>query len=528
MTSSEPSPAPPPLAAPSPATEPLLQGHLHPAILLLRLIEALRSALFPLVAGVLVNRWFLALAAATLLMQLGYALVRYLTFHYTLTRTELRLREGILERQERRIPIDRIQDLGFESTILRRMLGLAVVSVETASGKGAEAVLDSLGRAEAEELREALLRERQARLAHVAQPLTPPEALVPPAPEPEWTVATASSGDLLMRGLTDLRVGALLVSAFAALQIADQLGLLVKLRFDADSFFAWLHGFPLALVAVVLVALVAGALTLSAIASAVGNVMAFHGFTLSLRGDTLLARYGLFTRRQKTLPRSRVQRVTVEQAWLRRLLGSAVVSADSAGSGRGAGEMQASGFDVVVPMAPLAAVESMLPALLPQVRGLPSDYLRGSARLVLRTSLKGAIWGALITLASWPFVGPFAALALLLVPVAWTAGQLAYGNLGYQIDEHHLFLRFGIVGRYQAILPTAKVQAVVQERGPLQQLLGLTDLTVFVAGGSPTRLADLTVEVARALQRELALRGARAAAQDWARKNLLPQAGGGA
>ncbi|MBZ0150110.1 MAG: PH domain-containing protein, partial [Planctomycetes bacterium] len=41
---------------------------------------------------------------------------------YTLTSEELRVREGLLERQERRIPLDRIQDLGFESTLLRRGL----------------------------------------------------------------------------------------------------------------------------------------------------------------------------------------------------------------------------------------------------------------------------------------------------------------------------------------------------------------------------------------------------------------------
>ena len=135
----------------------LARGHLHPAILLLRLIDALRQVAFPVILGIAIEQWFLVAALALFVLQLGYAIVRYLTLEYTLTCEELRIREGLLHRQERRIPLDRIQDLGFESTILRRALGLSVVMVETASGRGVEARLDALLRSDAEHLREVLL-----------------------------------------------------------------------------------------------------------------------------------------------------------------------------------------------------------------------------------------------------------------------------------------------------------------------------------------------------------------------------------
>jgi len=132
----------------------LARGHLHPAILLLRLVEALRQAVFPVVFGLALRSTAVLIAGVVLfVLHLGYALARYLTLEYTLTADELRVREGLLERQERRIPLDRIQDLGFESTILRRALGLSVVLVETASGRGVEARLDALSRDQAEHLR---------------------------------------------------------------------------------------------------------------------------------------------------------------------------------------------------------------------------------------------------------------------------------------------------------------------------------------------------------------------------------------
>ncbi len=86
---------PPPALAPAPTV--LAQGHLHPAILLLRLLDALRQAVFPVVFGVLLQSWWLVGAGIALfVLQLGYTLARYLTLEYTLTSDELRVREGLL------------------------------------------------------------------------------------------------------------------------------------------------------------------------------------------------------------------------------------------------------------------------------------------------------------------------------------------------------------------------------------------------------------------------------------------------
>ena len=65
------------LPTPPPAAAVLARGHLHPAILLLRLLDALRQTALPLVLGVAVNRWFLVLAIVLFVVHLGYSLARY-------------------------------------------------------------------------------------------------------------------------------------------------------------------------------------------------------------------------------------------------------------------------------------------------------------------------------------------------------------------------------------------------------------------------------------------------------------------
>ena len=516
-------PAPPGATADAAPTPPpdaavLAKGHLHPAILLLRLLDALRQTAVPLLLGIAVNRWFLVLAIVLFVVHLGYSLARYLTLEYTLTAQELRVREGLLERQERRIPLDRIQDLGFESTILRRVLGLTVVLVETASGRGVEARLDALSRHDADHLREILLAARQqlVTVGPSAAPAGEPAATAPaPTPGPEWLVHRSTTSDLLLRGLTDLRLSAFVVTGFAALQLADQIGFAVQLKGVARSFRDWLAQFSPLLLALLLLAMLLAIVGLGVLTTTLGNLVQFHGFVLTLRGEVLQRRFGLLTTRQKTLPRARIQRVTIEQPWLRRLLGLAAVKADSAGASRSEGTDTTGGWDVVVPLARLPMADAVLPALLPGLERATFGWQRGSRRLILRTTAQGVLIAALLVPLCWQAMDQWALLLLLVVPLWALLGLLVWHNLGFALGQDFFALQHGVVGRYLAYVPTAKVQAVVVHQGPIAQLLGLAELTVYVAGGSPTRLPDLTLEDARRVAAELGHLASAAAALDW-------------
>lgn len=531
MTDASEGPPPPPPSGPA-ATGPahdagaaagaplLARGHLHPAILLLRLLDALRQSAFPVVAGlVLQSWWFVGFGVLAFVLYLGYALARYVSLEYTLTADELRVREGLLERQERRIPLDRIQDLGFESSLLRRALGLCVVLVETASGRGVEARLDALSRQDGEHLREVLLAARaraEQRLATAAAGAIATPAPTPATPTPEWLVHRSTGGELTLRGLTDLRLSAMFVTGYAALELADSLGVAVRMAGVARSVQDWLARFPTPVMVAILLGVLFVVMAFGVGTAVVGNCITFHGFTLTLRGDVLQRRFGLLTTRQKTLPRARVQRVTYEQTWLRRLLGCGVIKADSAGGSRSEGEDTVGGWDVVTPLARDAAAIALLPALLPGLERAHLPWRRGSQRLVARMSIQGLALAGIATAALWPHNGPTALLALALAPAWSVLGALVWRNLGFAVDADFLALRHGVLGRTTAFLPLAKVQAVVVRQGPIEQALGLASLTVFVAGGSPTRVPDLLVADARAVARAVSCRAATAAAKTWA------------
>jgi uncharacterized membrane protein YdbT with pleckstrin-like domain len=283
----------------------------------------------------------------------------------------------------------------------------------------------------------------------------------------------------------------------------------------ADAVFAWLHAFSMPVLVGLLAAFGLLVLGFGIVTSTVANLVMFHGFVLTLRGDVVQRRYGLITTRAKSLPLRRVQRVLLEQAWLRRLFHLAVVRADSAGSSMDPSAEAKGGWDVVLPLASLSRAVDVLRVLLPGLRVEGLDWRRVSSRVVLRVFLKGALLVASALAVGLPLLGLPALLALTGLPLAWLLGYFTYVNLGFAQEDQHIAFRWGLLGRYYGFVPTRKIQSVILRAGPLQRALGLATLTVYVAGGSPTSLADLPRADAEQLRGLLARAAARAAAAEW-------------
>ena len=501
MTSSEPEAPPPPSEPESVADEPqarvIASGHLHPGMLFLRLLDGVRQAILPVAIGLITTQLWLCVAAGVyFVLALVYALARYLTFEYRLTEEELVTTEGILHRQERRIPVNRIQDLSFESTLVRRIFGLVVVSVETASSQGSEAKLDSLARRQAEHLREALYQTRSARGLGGAEPLAPPA---------EQVLLRTDPAELFLLGLTNNRIGVILAALFGFYELASELGLEERVGGMVSG---WLAGLSGVLTIVLVVAVLFVALLGGWVVSVAASFLMFFGFTLTIREDIFQRRYGLITTRAASLPRRKIQRVLLEQTWIRRLLKLAILRADSAGSGMDPNEEARGGRDVVVPIADRTRAEALVPWLLPGLMPFQLSWSRVSPRVVLRIFLKGVVFAVLLSTVGAITVGWGALAALLLLPISWAVGVLSYHNLGYSEVEGHLGLRWGIIGRYRALVPLRKVQGIVLRATPLDRALRLTALTVYVAGGSPTTLRHLPRAEAELLQSRLARRAA--------------------
>ncbi|HEU4417713.1 MAG TPA: PH domain-containing protein, partial [Planctomycetota bacterium] len=195
---------PPDVALPiGAAPAPERPARLHPWSWLFVLVTKLRPFLLPVVLLVFFgsgSTWELwGMSGAVVLA--AYALIYSLGFRYHLAGGELVVREGVLFRTERHIPLARVQSVVQRRNLLHRLFGVTELRLESSGGTRPEAVMNVIRAAEAERL-ERVLRSA----AHAALPTAADTAVAVAAPEPgSSTLFALGGGELLRLGLISSR-----------------------------------------------------------------------------------------------------------------------------------------------------------------------------------------------------------------------------------------------------------------------------------------------------------------------------------
>jgi putative membrane protein len=243
---------------------------------------------------------------------------------------DLRVDSGVLQRNERRLQLSRLQSVDVLQPLVARVVGLAEVRVEVAGAGDSKVNLQFLTVAEANALRNEIIA-RSAGVRHDAE-----EA-------PETLLVKVDAGDLAMSLLLRAETFGLLAATVLIIAVtvltAGKLGLLVL----------FLGGVPLF--------------------DVFTQFSRYYDFTIAASADGLRLRHGLLQRTRQTVPPGRVQAVGFVQpflwrkrGWVRVRLNVAGVSTHAEGRGD-----QSYTENVLLPVAPwpvaLAIVSHVLPGV---------------------------------------------------------------------------------------------------------------------------------------------------------------------
>jgi putative membrane protein len=467
--------------------------HLHPAAMLIDAIKTVRRSLSAFVipgiaflmsrgfdAQTIVLVLFGALVVTALAAFWGFLSWRATT--YEVAGGVFRLRWGVVQKNERAIPLDHIQSVDTVQGIIQRLFNVVEVRIETAGGGASEpdASLAALDRADAEALRREIAGSRREPVeTETAGPTV---------------VRKLGTRDLLLAGATSGQIGVALSLIAVASQLFDDV-LSQNLAQRLLETFAP-RSVTTALLYVFFLGLVAWLLAIG------GTVLAYTGFTLARDGDFLYIRRGLLERREATIPLARIQAVRIVEGLLRQPFGLASLRVESAGYGQDAGVST-----TLFPLLPRKEVHGLLLeaapefAVAPPLNALPRRALR---RYVFRSTLPflvlisaAALLSSLVfDLAAWVF-----AALLLLLPAA-LFGWLRYRDAGWALEEDRLVVRSRFLGRTTAIAPRRRLQSRATLRSPFQRRVRLATFEAQVAsggGGAELRVTDLGADAADAL-----------------------------
>ncbi|SHK55868.1 PH domain-containing protein [Rhodothermus profundi] len=449
---------------------------LHPLTLLVRLLMSLPAflvLLFPALQGQTVDRWTLFMMMLYGLLALPLILAHYLRFRYALTPRELIIESGVLTHRRRSIPIDRIQNVQIERTLLARMLGLARVRIETAGSTETEGEIAFVSLPEAQRLKEQVHAFRRGAIAE--QELEPTRALL----------FSMTLGQLLHSG----------AFRFSLVYLAGMFSVMEYLKLTPEELIDWivrgqLHWVQEAFEQTPLLA-AAATLLLAALlgwgAGIVVHVVRFYGFQLWKEGERFYRRSGLFTVAESVVPKRRIQALVIRTNPLMQRFGWYVLEAQLMGLDREAQKMQ-----TLVPFGRADTIQQIAAHVWPL--HLPSAWHRVSPRMIQRVAVRYLLVGTGLLLGiGW--IWPEVRWLLIGLPVgAPLMAWLQYRRHGYALQGAYLFVRQGVFRHRIWCLPYQKMQVFSLTRSLFQRRWGLASLQIDMAGapaiGGP-QLRDL-------------------------------------
>ena len=468
--------------------------------------------------------WLFMVAPIGFVAGIGYGIAYYYRFTYTITSRTFDVTSGVFSRRSREIPYRRIQNVDVSQSIVHRLFGLAVVSLETAGGGETEATLNFVSEAEAERLRSEIRRLTAATDddRRSDEPTAPVSESEGATDADETTRRPRSRTDQKPTLLFELEPRELLVYALTSFRWGAAVFPVALLFFlsDLDSGSGLVPAFVLELarpfggpaslegaaVGPLLVLLAVTAVQWSAatyVMSAIYTVANYYGFRLGRAGDDFVYERGLIQRYSGSVPAEKVQSVTVTENPLQRLVGYAGLWVETAGYGPDS----SSGSQSAVPLAATDRVyrfaETLTGVESPQFQRPPTIARR---RYLIRYSLiAAAVVAAAFTLAQVSSLErwPLAALTFGVVP---PAAHLKYVNRGYFVGDDHLVIRSGFWTRRTIVVPYYRIQTVSTRRSIFQRRLGLASLAVDTASsrtfawGTPM-IYDISLETARGVHR---------------------------
>ena len=483
---------------------------LHPLTLGFAAVGIARGMIWPALAGGFgfgegqLARFLPIFVAVLAVPALVGAALKYALYRWRLTADELVLRSGVLNRQNRVIPLARVQNVEVRQSVLQRVFGVAELRVETAgAGQQAEAVLSVLSVAEAQSARAELLAHRRAAVPSAEAIDGIDRSAAPP-------LAALSTREVLLAGATANEAGVIAAALAGLLQFVDDAPIpfieSTAERVFARAAEAW---------AVFALGAVAFFLVVGWLISIAGAVVRYHGFTLSVAGGELRKRYGLLTVHEASVPLERVQAVRVQESLMRRMLGLASLSIETAGGTPG----QAGGAEAFVPITRRAEAARL-------VRGIFADAEYDAVRFnavdpaargrILRGYLSlfvFAVW-APFWVARWFQVQPAGRMApwlWVVLPLLWLLAEREYRSRGWALAPGYVVARAGVLTRVTWIVPDRKLQTLHLKSTPFQRRRGLATLVVdTAAGGRDAVVEDLSEATGRRLLDEMAARVASA------------------
>jgi len=475
---------------------------LHPFSWVFVLLSQLRQFALPLVALLVFGRggdWQEIAAGVSAVGLSLLAVWHYFTFTYRVDADALVIRSGLLHRGVRHLPFRRIHNVELRRSVLHRMVGVAEVRVESATGDGdAEAQMQVLALADAEALVACIRSARSGAAVDSASSTSSAESAS------GNSLLAVSTRDLILLGLSSNRGWVVVGAGLGVVAQLNPRGWSNPLPLAFD----WVRDGVSSLTPAIgdLAGLIVLVLLASLLLRLLGTLLVLlrhYGFVLSESESRISVEGGLLTRTTSHTTLPKIQRWLVREPWLLRQFDRRALHVETAAK---QAEGSEKGIDALLPIAPAGSIDALLRRFLPGIRWEQPTW-HGIHPLAWRRTVKPPLLLLLVISAAVSVhLGPQAVLLLLLAPLLMIASQRDAAFSAYSVDAQRVLWRSGWLQRRWHIVERERIQCVRLRQSWFDRRAGMAHVDIDSAGarnGSSTTLGYLAVADARHISARL-------------------------
>lgn len=448
------------------------------------LLDNIKKLILPALIAVLgsgTSSWELyALLGAALISIVS--IVQYRFYRYWLEDDQIRVKEGIIFRNLRQVKYDKIQNLNLTQGPLHRLMGVAKVQLESASGGKPEAVISVVNLAAVKDIQKRIdnesIGEKGDQEDIAKQKNNPP-------------IHSLSFSEIVRYGIISNR-GLIAVGLFFAFlsQFIDDDNprnlrpvISKSVSFVNDTILSVVPNTSVMATVVSGIILFLIAVVLLWILSIGMAWFKFHEFSLQKKNTKLSATMGLLTRLKATIPISRIQTITVHNSLLHRLFKRIGVTIETAGGVNT--EQQGITMKQIAPVLPTEKKEAFLRQIHKELNWGDVSWTLIEARAWRRVfKISFLIW-ALVLLTTnvysvWLYVG----CLFLAAIVSYLYAKQYVKNTGYYLSESLVAFKSGVIFRKETYLRLPKIQTARIKESMFDRRHKMATLELDTAGAA--------------------------------------------
>lgn len=417
------------------------ERRLHPIALIKEIITNIRRNIVPIVVGLfsvfrainsrgyLPNWAVYLIIVIVVLLVLTPAVLKYITYKYTLEDQGIRIKYGLIFRKNTYIPYERIQTVQKKQWFFFIPFNVCQVLIETAGGNGkAEADLVAVPVGVVDELKD--LRDGKKAAIQEATPETEEKEVAEAEVEaPEKTVVLQTKQLILMAVTSGGVFGTLLIVLAFMQQFRD---FIPTDWMETQAEQLWKMGIIVFIILIILLLLVLWGISI------VTTLFKYFQFKLMKYPHSLVIEKGLLERNHTTISLARIQGITIIESPLRQMLGLVAVKVITAGN---SGDEKQSGDILLLPIMKkdlaLKTLKEMLPNYVFEIEEMeraPKSSLRRFLRIYL-------IWTIIPALVASIMFFPLGLVSFILPILAGIKAISSYRATGLFTHKHTLLVQ---------------------------------------------------------------------------------------